>query len=254
MARQEGLIKLTGQMGGVSFYKTAQDGFLARTKGGVDGERIKNDAAFQRTRENGSEFGRAGTAGKLLRTAFRALTINTSDGRMPSRLTAEMMKVIKADATNLRGERNVIDGEAELLRGFEFNENAKLNRTFFAPYTATIDRTGGGATIDIPAFIPANMIAAPQGATHVRLVAACASIDFQGEDYGTDSASSAEQSVSSTAPLAALSLEMSFGETDGQPLFLAFGVEFYQVVNGAMYTLKNGAYNALTLVTVDGGA
>ncbi|MBT1686160.1 hypothetical protein [Dawidia soli] len=253
MARQEGLIKLVGQMGGVSFYKTAQDGFLARTKGGVDGERIKSDPAFQRTRENGSEFGRAGTAGKLLRTAFRALTINTSDGRMPSRLTAEMMKVIKADATNLRGERNVIDGEAELLRGFEFNENAKLNRTFFAPYTANIDRVGGGATIDIPAFIPANMIAAPQGATHVRLVAGCASIDFQNEDYGTDTATSAELTLG-IAQQAALSLELSFGETDARPLFLAFGVEFYQVVNGAMYTLKNGAYNALTLVAVDGGA
>ncbi|MBT1688110.1 hypothetical protein [Dawidia soli] len=253
MARQEGLIKLTGQMGGVSFYKTAQDGFLARTKGGIDGERIKTDAAFERTRENGAEFGRAGIAGKLLRTAFRALTINTSDSRMASRLTAEMMKVLKADATNVRGERNVIDGEAELLRGFEFNENAKLNRTFFAPYIATLDRATGAATVTIPAFIPANMIAAPQGATHMRLVAACASIDFQNEDYGTDSATSAEQSLSSVAPLPALSLEMSFGETDGRPLFLAFGVEFYQVVNGVMYTLKNGAYNALTLVAVDGG-
>jgi hypothetical protein len=241
-------------MGGVSFYKTAQDGFLARTKGGVDAERIKNDPAFERTRENGSEFGRAGVAGKLLRTAFRALTINTSDGRMASRLTAEMMKVLKADATNVRGQRNVVDGEAELLREFEFNEKAKLNRTFFAPYTATIDRTGGGATIEIPAFIPANMIAAPQGATHVRLVAACASINFEGEDYGTDTAASEEQPLNGVAALPALSLEMSFGEVDAQPLFLAFGVEFYQMVNGAMYTLKNGAYNALALVAVDGGA
>lgn len=253
MARQKGLIKFTGQMGGVSFYQNAQDGFLARTKGGIDAERIKNDAAFERTRENGAEFGRAGTATKLLRTAFRALTINTSDSRVTSRLTGAMVKVIQADASNVRGERNVIDGEAELLRGFEFNKNAKLNRTFFAPYTAAIDRTGGGATIDVPAFIPTNMIAAPQGATHVRLVAACASIDFERGVYGTDSAASEELTLSSVAPLPALSLEMSFGEADGNPIFLAFGVEFYQMVNGAMYTLKNGAYNALALVEVDGG-
>jgi hypothetical protein len=253
MARQKGLIKLTGQMGGVSFYQTAQDGFLARTKGGVDGDRIKNDAAFERTRENGAEFGRAGTAGKLLRTAFRALTINTSDSRMASRLTAEMMKVLKADATNVRGQRNVIDGEAELLRGFEFNENAKLNRTFFAPYTAVIDRTAGDMTVDIPAFIAGNMIAAPQGATHVRLVAAGASIDFQNEDYSTGNAASQELPLGNFGPQPALSLQIPLGETDGRPLFLAFGVEFYQVVNGIMYTLKNGAYNALTLVAVDGG-
>ena len=239
-------------MGGVSFYKTAQDGFLARTKGGVDGDRIKNSPEFERTRENGAEFGRAGTAGKLLRTAFRALTINTSDSRMTSRLTGEMMKVIKADATNVRGERNVIDGEAVLLRGFEFNEKAKLNRTFFALYNAVIDRAAGAMTVDIPSFIPSNVIGAPQGATHVRIVAAGASIDFQSEDYSTGNAAS-EQIPLTNAPQAALSLEIPLGEVDGRPLFLAFGVEFYQNVNGAMYTLKNGAYNALALVAVDGG-
>jgi len=70
MARQEGLIKLTGQMGGVSFYKTAEDGYLARTKGGVDADRIKNSPEFARTRENGAEFGRAGAATKLFRNVF----------------------------------------------------------------------------------------------------------------------------------------------------------------------------------------
>jgi hypothetical protein len=36
--------------------------------------------------------------------------------------------------------------------------------------------------------------------------------------------------------------------------FLALGIEFYQEVNGQMYPLKNGAFNALSLVKVDGGA
>ena len=62
MARQTGIIKLEGTIGDISFYKT-RDGHLARTKGGVGGERIQNDPAFQRTRENGQEFGRAGAAG-----------------------------------------------------------------------------------------------------------------------------------------------------------------------------------------------
>ena len=46
MARQKGIIKLQGTIGDVSFYKS-KDGYLAREKGGVDGERIKNDPAFQ---------------------------------------------------------------------------------------------------------------------------------------------------------------------------------------------------------------
>ena len=36
------------------------------------------------------------------------------------------------------------------------------------------------------------------------------------------------------------------------PLFLVLGVEFYQDVNGVKYPLKNGAYNALSIVKVSG--
>jgi hypothetical protein len=107
MARQSGLIKLNGTLGGITFYKT-QDGHLAREKGGVDASRIANDPNFQRTRENGAEFGAAGKAGKLLRTAFRNILQNSADNRMVGRLTSEMVKVIQADLTSVRGLRNVL--------------------------------------------------------------------------------------------------------------------------------------------------
>ena len=86
MARQKGLIKLDGTIGGITFYKT-QDGYLAREKGGVDGDRIANDPNFQRTRENGAEFGAAGKAGRMLRTAFRNVLASSADNRMVGRLT-----------------------------------------------------------------------------------------------------------------------------------------------------------------------
>lgn len=70
MAKQKGIIKLKGTLGDITFYKS-QDGFLAREKGGIEASRIASDRAFQRTRENGSEFGNANKAGKMLRTAFR---------------------------------------------------------------------------------------------------------------------------------------------------------------------------------------
>ncbi|MGF6928799.1 hypothetical protein QFZ48_004299 [Chitinophaga sp. W2I13] len=107
MARQSGIIPLKGMIGNITFYKS-KAGNLAREKGGVDANRIATDPAFIRTRENGAEFGRAGEAGKLLRTAFRALLLNIGDSYMSSRLGREMMKVIQADTTNVRGQRNVI--------------------------------------------------------------------------------------------------------------------------------------------------
>ena len=66
MARQSGLIKLKGTLDNINFYKT-KDGNLARMKTSVDAKRIANDPAFERTRENGMEFGSAAGPGKLLR-------------------------------------------------------------------------------------------------------------------------------------------------------------------------------------------
>ena len=250
MAKQKGIIKLDGTIGGITFYKS-QDGYLAREKGGVSAEKIANDPAFQRTRENGEEFGRAGKAGKLLRNAIRAMLQNASDSRMVSRLTQKMVEVVQADITNPRGQRNVIDGEAELLQGFEFNISGKLGTTLYAPYTSTIDRVAGTLEASIPSFVPLNMIAAPGGTTHFKVVSAGAEIDFENETFVMDSNASAILPWDSTAT-AVLTLTNTITANSTKPLFLALGIEFYQEVNGQMYPLKNGAYNALALVKVSG--
>ena len=251
MARQKGIIKLDGTIGGITFYKTTEDGYLAREKGGVSADKIANDPNFQRTRENGEEFGRAGKAGKLLRNAIRAMLQNASDGRMVSRLTAEMVKVIQEDITNPRGQRNVIDGEAELLQGFEFNISGKLGTTIYAPFTATIDRVAGTLTANIPAFVPINMIAAPGGSTHFKIVSTGAEIDFENETFIMDAQATAVLPWDTTAT-AVINLVNTVTANSTHPLFLALGIEFYQEVNGQMYPLKNGSYNPLALVKVSG--
>lgn len=250
MAQQKGIIKLVGTIGGITFYKS-KDGYLAREKGGVSADKIANDPAFQRTRENGAEFGRAGKAGKILRTSLRALLQNASDSRMVSRLTKEMLKVVQADAVNPRGERNVIDGEAELLQGFEFNINGKLGTTLYAPFTAAIDRVSGALTVDIPTFVPIQMLAAPGGSTHYKIISAGVEIDFENETYVVDAQDTAIQPWDATAT-AAINLANAVPAASTHPLFLVLGVEFYQEVNGQMYPLKNGAFNALALVKVSG--
>lgn len=250
MAKQKGIIKLDGTIGGITFYKS-QDGYLAREKGGVSGDRIANDPNFQRTRENGEEFGRAGKAGKLLRNSIRAMLQNASDSRMVSRLTQKMVEVIQEDATNPRGLRNVIDGEAELLEGFEFNISGKLGTTLYAPYTSTIDRVAGTLAVSIPAFVPINMIAAPGGATHFKIVSAGTEVDFENETFVVATSETAVLPWDITAT-ALINLSNAVTANSTHPLFLALGIEFYQEVNGQMYPLKNGAFNPLALVKVSG--
>lgn len=250
MARQKGIIKLKGTIGDITFYKT-QDGHLAREKGGVDASRIASDSAFQRTRENASEFGRAGKAGKILRTSLRALLLNSADGRMVSRLTQRMMKVLQADSVSERGMRNVIDGDIELLTGFEFNIRGKLGTSLYAPFTANIDRVTGELTVNLAAFVPANMIAAPTGTSHFRIISAGTEVDFETETFVVQDSGTAILPWNAT-PTLAINQVNTVTANSTKPLFLALGLEFYQEVNGQMYPLKNGAFNPLSLIQVSG--
>lgn len=250
MAKQMGIIPLTGSIGNITFLQT-KDGFQARQKSAVNSNRIATDPAFQRTRENGFEFGRACSAGKLLRNALRTVLVKTTDKRSVGRLTRELMKVIQADVTNARGQRKVIDGDAELLTGFEFNENGKLASTFSASYAASINRVTGELKVDIPAFVPSNVITAPGGATHFKIVCGGIAIDFENKSYTVDNSSSGMLPWSEAAT-PVINLLAQVPANSVHPLFLALGIEFYQQVNGTHYPLKNGAFNALSLVKVSG--
>lgn len=242
---------LEGTIGNVTFYKS-KAGYLAREKGGVDGTRIATDPAFARTRENGSEFGRAGKAGRLLRTALRALLLSVNDTYMSGRLTREFVKVIRADQTSPRGQRNVIDGEAELLQGFEFNQNGRLGSTLYAPFTSSIDRVTGELSVEFPSFVPMNMIAAPAGATHYKINTAGVEVDFEAETFVVDLGSTGENILGAN-PSVMTTLTAIVTPTSTKPLFLAVGIEFFQQVNGVSYPLRNGAFNALSLVLVSSG-
>jgi hypothetical protein len=249
MARQKGIVKLEGTIGDVSFYKTS-DGFLAREKGGIDKERIKNDPAFQRTRENGSEFGAAGRAGRVLRTAFRLLLQNAADKKVTSRLTSQMLKVVQSDPTNDRGQRRVSEGNIALLEGFDFNKDGKLSATLFAQYQASVDRAAGELSVSIPEFIPANSIVGPQGATHFKIVSAGAEIDFDSETFNINATKTNDIPLDNELQPQIDLVNAVTADTD-QDLFLVLGLEFVQEVNGEMYPLKNGSYNPLALIVSD---
>lgn len=252
MARQSSIIKLKGTIGDITFYKS-KDGYLARQKGGIDKERFLNDPKFQRTRENAQEFGRAGKASKVLCTAIRPVLNKTQDSRMISRLVKKMMTVIKADAVSDRGQRNVLDGELILLQSFDFNGNAGLSATIYAPFTATIDRASGVLDVNVAAFTPESQIVAPGGTTHFRLISAGVEVDFENETFKLAQSASSEIAYGNTLS-AAIPLSNDLGVTDStKPLFLVFGIEFLQQVNGSFYSLNNGAFNALNLVAVDTG-
>jgi len=246
MARQSGLIKIKGTLDNVNFYKT-KDGDLARMKTSVDAERIRRDPAFERTRENNAEFANSAKAGKLLRDSVRPLAMTASDFRVTSRMTRLMSQIKNLDDTSSRGERSVgtgiqTVGALDALKGFEFNKNAMLSAILFKPYG--VDTNSGEFTIN--GLVPQMDIVWPQGATHVAFTGAVSSINFE---------TGVEEMISTntiTLPINMTStnvvLTPSSVPTVGNVQLFLIRIEFFQEVNGNMYTLKNNAYNALRIV------
>jgi hypothetical protein len=250
MAKQDGIIPIKGSIDKLSFYQTS-DGYMARKRKSVDGSRIAKDPAYARTREAMSNFGKAGTAGKLLRTALRPLAKQASDGKVVSRLVAQMVQVIKADQTNPRGKKNVIDGETEKLKGFEFNASGKLSITFAVQYETVLDRATGTAQVKIPAFIPADMVTAPYEATHMQVHIAGLEVDFEQQTYVAQFKSSEQLPLGETQQ-PAIDLSVTLPAGSAHPLFLAMAITFSTEDLGVYYPLKNGAHNALAIVQVSG--
>lgn len=248
MAKQMGLIKIKGKLDDLSFYKSGKQ-HLVRMKGGVDGDRIANDPNFQRTRENGSEFGRSATAGKVLRTAIRNLMTNAKDRLVTSRLTRVMTQIKNLDTTSVRGERNislgiVAAGGMALLKGFNFNIKAILSSIFFAQYA--IDGATGEVTITD--LNPINDVVAPGGATHMAVKAGWSKVDFATGEF--DTVLSNIETIPIDATVQTLSLAFTAPPQGTGSGFQLLHIEFFQEVNGDLYSLKNGSYNSLSILEV----
>jgi len=246
MARQKGIIKIKGTIGDLTFYQS-QDGDMVRQKSGIEKDRIANDPAFIRTRENGKEFGAAGSSGKLVLTALRPLLMSASDARVYSRLLRMMSFIKNLDTVSARGDRNVGVGIASpsalaLIKGFDFNNRSSLRAILFKPYTVN---TVTGA-ITIQGLIPVNDIVSPQGATHITLKGGWARVDFVSGVTELQMSNVVNMPIDATPNNVAL-IPAGIPAGPGTNMFV-LQIEFFQEVNGLQYSLKNGAYNALSVV------
>ncbi len=248
MAKQDGILKIQGTLENLTFYKSA-DGLLVRTRGGVSKQRIMNDPAFIRTRENGAEFTHSAQAGKLLRMALGGLVFKAKDRRMSSRLLAVMAKLKNLDDVNARGERQVAVGlgqtEGKLaLKGFDFNSNAPLQSVLLS--ALSLDAATG--SISVSEFLPTDQVRYPEGATHFSLQSAFLNLDFASGAY--DIAYSPVEIIAIEPVLVAPTLTPDAVPTGSGTAIHLLAIEFFQKVNGVNYLLKNGAYNVLHVVEV----
>lgn len=246
MAKQTGVITLEGKVGRLSFYKT-KDGYLAREKGGVSKNRIMNDARFARTRENLKEFADNASSAKLFRDALRPVIAKIGDSRLSLRITQVMMKVLKSDLLNNRGERMVRTGDWTLMKDLELNATSSLGSTLFMDITYT--DSPASWDVGIGAFAPQDFVAVPKGATHLRITATGVGLDFETGGRSVQAVSSDLLPV--IDPAAAISLSVPKASLSGTHRAFVLSVEFVQMVNSNEYSINNGAHNAAKITGVE---
>ena len=249
MAKQNSLIKIEGTIENLTFYKSA-NGHFVRTKGGVSKNRIMNDPAFVRTRENGTEFSSIAGSGKLLRTALGSMLFTAKDSRLTSRLVKVLAQVKNMDSSSVRGERNVAIGLTDamgksLLTGFDFNARASLGSVLNT--SMSVDMATG--EINIATFNPMEQMQSVRAATHFSLQSGFLNVDFETGAYELT------QSLEVVFPLVQgvvtpVLTPTSVPAGTGVKMVVLL-IEFFQKVNGEHYLLNNGAFNVLHLVAVD---
>jgi hypothetical protein len=256
MGRQVGLIKVSGNIGGISFYKS--DGKdLARVANGPSKDKIQNDDKFIRTRENNNEFGGSATAGKSLRLSLATSVATMGDKRITSRLTA-LFKDICNRSIGTRGQRPItVSTNRTLLENLEFNDKLSFSSVFNSPFTYSNADDRTSCKINVADFAPQTFIHAPSGATHFRLIGAIGVLsdfnynittqNYEPSDPTLDKLGAVtygEMTALNSAIPVNFSLVIALTDTPTMTATVSvlqcLGIEFYQRVGTVDYLLAQG--------------
>ena len=129
MAYLTGIIQYLGSFKSIRHWKNANDPTIyAGEKGGANGDQIKNNAAFERTRENMSEFKGCGMVVKSIRLGLQQLIPEYTDTRFTGRLVALVKLINLSDDVGIRGKRAIsISLNRPILKTLNLHEKRKID-------------------------------------------------------------------------------------------------------------------------------
>lgn len=245
MARQKGIIRVSGTINGLNFYNSPNYGDLIRIGGG--GFKSDSSKKYPRIKENNLEMGMASKVNARFKRSFSDLMIGFKDGSLHHRLQSLFMDIKNLDGISVRGQRTVAIGISSdygkrLLKDFEFTPKRPvlLNGRF--------DFDWNDYTLNVSQF-NIQSVDMPRNADVLGLELLTVDFNFESLSYATERSSLLElhrdfgdSSFSlQTAPLA----------THAGIRYAMLRVAFYQQVNGVNYLLKGAEGFGLGIVSVD---
>ena len=234
MGKLKGIIKITGQFDGLSFYEL-NGKIVVRKSGGFDGKAIKSQPSYERTRENASEFGGVARLGKQMRVALFPFLRKLPPAFMHNHVLKLFLEIMRCDTASERGKRSAakglltIEGKA-LLEGFEFNTQVPLSSMVLSAFQLSLEE----GQLVFP-DLRKEAIRFPEYATHLGLQFSMLWFDGEKESFTLAMGDRVVLPKTGFAPYPTLSVATT--DETGMPIGLLFG-EFLQEVNGEMLGLE----------------
>lgn len=243
MAKQKGIIRITGTIGGLNFYSSRNEDLIRKSGGGFNSASSKK---YPRIKENNDEMGMASKVNGVFKRSFANMLLGYKDGSMHYRLQSLFMSIKDLDTLSERGKRRVAIGMAtdygkRLLKDFKFTlkRTPLLNGRFdfdWSTYTLTV------SNFNIQA------VGMPEGADLMGLELLTVNFDFELLEYVTERSALLELYRDFEATDFSLQTAILPIETDVRYAMLR--VAFYQEVNGIHYFLKGGEGFGLGIVAI----
>ncbi|MCL6261591.1 hypothetical protein M3O96_21000 [Aquiflexum sp. TKW24L] len=235
MARQTGIIRFKGQMGGLDFYQS-EGVDMVRNKTGPTTKQFKNSKAFERSRQASNDFGTAGSLAGKLKHAIIYMYGKTLNPHINSKLTGIFSSVLAKDPIHQRGERKLFYGDVSKLVGVNFTANTNLRSTLGRLPVLSEKEKGKSFHFDFggmhtPPFSEAA------GHRLYQVILALVSLSEDAEHVVVWQESEILEAGQSPAVLG--EMELSFATTQSQKVILGIvGIKFIDIVNGQTYSLK----------------
>ncbi len=247
---QTGIFQLTGETQKMMIYRKKNGEYAVKKKSPAVVDRFANDPNFEQVRLNALDFAKAGKASMLIKRAFHQMTPQRANTDLFPRLTKLCKAIMKTDMLHERGQRNLLDGDTNLFVPFDFTEDGRFSNNVQVSFTHSVNRVAGNANIELPEFIPTELIIAPPKATHCRLKMGVAVLNFETVKHTFSFSDSADILLDAT-PAAPQTLTVPIPANSADPVFIALSIEFTEEENGVFYPINNGKFKLMQLVAVD---
>ena len=232
MATQTGLIKFTGQVGGLIGYKVGAAYYLRSAA-----QQVRQSA---RTRLAARAFGKASTLGAAMRHALNGQLDGPADSAAVNRLNKALLGVLQAD--DLHRHKRFAPRNFKSLNGFCFNQHAALSDVIAV--TPAVHRDGNGHIhVTIPPMEAGNY---NPRATHLSIKAVAVHMQ-PGFDRATSTSSGA---ALIPIGLPAREITLVVPAEKGAISCVLLEVVCCRKEGGRMYQLQNRKYTATDIIAI----